>query len=63
MSNSLDKLISKDELLTYLCLTIGIINIIYIFIIMINDIKHNMALILLLMYAKNHYIMIYLTEI
>ena len=47
MSNSLDKLISKDELLTYLCLTIGIINIIYIFIIMINDIKHNMALILL----------------
>lgn len=47
MSNSLDKLISKDELLTYLCLTIGIINIIYIFIIMINNIKHNMALILL----------------
>jgi hypothetical protein len=47
MSNSLDKLISKDELLTYLCLTIGIINAIYIFIIMINDIKHNMALILL----------------
>ena len=47
MNNSLDKLISKDELLTYLCLTIGIINTIYIFIIMINDIKHNMALILL----------------
>jgi len=47
MNNSLDKLISKDELLTYLCLTIGIINIIYIFIIMINDIKHNMILILL----------------
>jgi hypothetical protein len=46
MNNSIDKLITNDELLTYICLIVGIANIIYFFRILRKDAAHYIYLFL-----------------
>jgi hypothetical protein len=49
MTNGLDKLIGNDELLTYICLILAILNIFLISVI-ITDSKHNFSIYLSLLF-------------
>lgn len=47
MNNSIDKLITNDELLTYICLIVGIANILYFFRILRRDVVQYIYLFLI----------------